>query len=179
MNTRGKRNLLGVGPVETPAEEPVPTEELVEGLIQTPVGEFGEPEPMVSIPSDPVAEAMRPQEPTQPEISVPSMRSDVFAVLSDAQAVMAKGMEALSNEMAGLARSEIDAAARRATAMLGAKTFFDLVEVNAGFVRGALDRWTESAARLSELGAKFAAEASQPLLGRVRGGWASPPRFAP
>ena len=52
---------------------------------------------------------------------------------------MARGLEALGAEVAGLTLSRIDAAARTATGMLAVKTLSDAIELNAGFARGSID----------------------------------------
>jgi hypothetical protein len=50
---------------------------------------------------------------------------EAFAAFVQSQTAVARGLEALSAEMAGLALSGIDAAARTATDMLGVKTLSD------------------------------------------------------
>lgn len=164
MDTKGKRGPRAIAPADAPAEAAAPAAEPAE--------------PEAPAAAEIVAVAATPPL-AHPEPTTHAAREpDVFAALAEAQAVLARGLEALSSEMAGLARSEIDAAARSATEMLGAKTFLDAVEVNAGFARSSLDSWVESSARLSELGVKLAAEVSQPLLAQLGKGWASASRFA-
>ncbi len=107
-----------------------------------------------------------------------SIEGDVLTALARSQAALAHGLEALGNELAGLARSEIDAAARRATEMLGVRTLVDAIEIDAGFARSRFDSWVETSSRLCELGLKLAAEASQPFLTQLGRGWGSPSRFA-
>jgi hypothetical protein len=89
-----------------------------------------------------------------------------WAALAEAQAATARGFEALVGEMTNFTRSEMAAAANTATAMLGVKTFAEAVEVNLGFARRSFDAVIGSAARLSEIGAKAAAETSRPILSR-------------
>jgi hypothetical protein len=90
-----------------------------------------------------------------------------WAALAEAQAAAARGFEALVGEMTDFTRSEMAAAANTATAMLGVKTFAEAVEVNLGFARRSFDALIGSAAKLSEIGAKAAAEASRPILSRL------------
>jgi hypothetical protein len=90
-----------------------------------------------------------------------------WAALAEAQAAAARGFEALVGEMTNFTRSEMAAAANTATAMLGVKTFAEAVEVNLGFARRSFDALIGSAAKLSEIGAKAAAEASRPILSRL------------
>ena len=103
---------------------------------------------------------------------------EAFAAVVQSQAAVARGLEALSAEMAGLALSGIDAAARTATDMLAVKTLSDAIEVNAGFTRSSFDALVGGSAKLSELGAKLAAEASQPILTQLGKGWIKAARLA-
>jgi hypothetical protein len=90
-----------------------------------------------------------------------------WAALAEAQAAAARGFEALVGEMTNFTRSEMAAAANTATAMLGVKTFAEAIEVNLGFARRSFDALIGSAAKLSEIGAKAAAETSRPILSRL------------
>jgi len=96
---------------------------------------------------------------------------DAFAALAQSQAALVRGLEALSVEMAGLALSGIATAARTATKMLGIKTLSDAIEVNAGFTCSSLDALVGGSVKLSELGAKLAAETSQPILTQFGKDW--------
>src|SRR5262245_1283611 len=103
---------------------------------------------------------------------------EAFAALVEAQAAVARGLEELSAELARLARSGIDAAARTATDMLAVKTLSDAIEVNAGFTRTSLEALVGGSAKVSELGARLAAEAFQPILTQLGKGWVRAVRFA-
>jgi hypothetical protein len=89
---------------------------------------------------------------------------DAFAALVQSQTALARGLEAMSVEIAGFALSGIDTAARAATKMLGVKTLSDAIEVNAGFACSSLDALVGGSAKLSELGVKLATETSRPFL---------------
>jgi hypothetical protein len=89
---------------------------------------------------------------------------------------LARGLEALSAEIAGLALSGIDTAARAVTRMLGIKTLSDAIEVNASLTCSSFDALVSGSARLSELGAKLAAETSQPLFSQLGKAWIKPAR---
>ncbi len=103
---------------------------------------------------------------------------DTFAALVQSQTAMARGLEALSAELAALALSGIDATARTATDMLAVKTLSDAIEVNAAYTRSSFVALVGSSAKLSELGAKLAAEASKPILTQLGKGWIKAARFA-
>ena len=93
------------------------------------------------------------------------------AALAQSQAALARGLEALSAEMAGLALSGMNVLARTATKLLAVKTLSDAIEVNAGFTCSSLETLVGGSAKLSELGVKLAAETSQPLFGQLARGW--------
>jgi hypothetical protein len=104
--------------------------------------------------------------------------SEAFAALVQSQTAMARGLEALSAELAGLALSGIDAAARTATDILAIKTLSDAIELNAGFTRSRFHALLDGSTRLSELGVKLAAEASQLILTQLGKGWIKAARLA-
>jgi len=89
---------------------------------------------------------------------------EAFAALVQSQTAVARGLEALGAELTGLALSTIDTATRAATDLLAVRTLSDAIEVNAGFGRNSFVALVGGSAKLSELGAKLAAEASQPIL---------------
>jgi hypothetical protein len=93
------------------------------------------------------------------------------------QAALARGLEALSAEMAGLALSGMDTASRTATKMLGVKTLSDALEVNAGFTCSSFDTLVGGSAKLSELGVKLAAETAQPILTQFGKDWVKASRL--
>jgi hypothetical protein len=103
---------------------------------------------------------------------------EAFAAFVQSQTAVARGLEALSAELTGLAFSGIDAAARTATDMLAVKTLSDAIEVNAGFTRSSFDALVGGSVKLSELGAKLAAEASQPILTQLGKSWIKAARRA-
>jgi hypothetical protein len=137
-------------------------------------------------PVPPVATSMIPRSVEVPAEAAKNASSEnladfgreAFAAVVQSQAAVARGLEALSAELAGLALSGIDAAARTATDMLAVKTLSDAIEVNAGFTRSSFDALVGGSAKLSELGTKLAAEASQPILTQLGKGWIKAAGFA-
>lgn len=99
-----------------------------------------------------------------------------FAAFVDSQTALVRGLETLGAEIAGLALSGVDAAARTATDALRVKTIADAIEVNAGFTRRSFDALVVGSAKLSELGVKVAAETLHPLLTHFGKGWTRPAR---
>ena len=94
-----------------------------------------------------------------------------WAALVEAQTAAVRGLEAMVNEMNAFTRSEIAAAADGATALLGARTFAEAAEVNLGYARRSFDALIGSSAKLSEISAKTASDASRPVLSRLGDSW--------
>jgi phasin family protein len=134
------------------------------------------------IASPPIADRSpeAPEAPPAPE-PIASSAEDFFTihqtalgVFAESQTAVARGLEALALETAALARSGFSTVADTATALLGARTFADAVEVQAGFTRRSIDAALDGSARLSEIAAKTAAEASRPILSRLEEAWRNP-----
>lgn len=193
METKGRRSLRVSGPtggpaasfkpVEAPApangpseaEPPKPVEQLVEAAKST--------ETAVDLVTAAATAAPTPSVgplPTAPKAAntdfLGHFEGDAAAALAQSQAALARGLEALSAEMAGLALSGMDVLARTATKLLAVKTLSDAIEVNAGFTCSSLETLVGGSAKLSELGVKLAAETSQPLFGQLARGWSKAAR---
>ena len=187
MESKGRRVARAAGPSATPVEvssqsetspEPAkPAESLAE--------EFTPAEPLAAVPI-PATAAMALPSAEAPAAVAKGASSDnladfgreAFAALFQSQTAVARGLEALTAEMTGLAISGIDVAARTATDMLGVKTLSDAMEVNAGFTRNSLDTLFGGSAKLSELGVKLATEASHPILMQLGRSWIKAARLA-
>jgi hypothetical protein len=194
METKGKRSLRASGPTEAPAapfkpveapapangpgeaEPPKPAELLAEAGKST--------ETAVDLAAAAATAAPRPSIgtlPVAPKTANPAdlahFEGDAAAALAQSQAALARGLEALSAEMAGLALSGMNVLARTATKLLAVKTLSDAIEVNAGFTCSSLETLVGGSAKLSELGVKLAAEASQPLFGQLARGWGKAARL--
>jgi hypothetical protein len=193
METKGRRSLRASGateapaapikPVEAPppangageAEPPKPAELLVEASKST--------ETAVDLAAAAATAAPTPAIgafPPAPKSANPDIprrfESDAAAALAQSQAALARGLEAMSAEMAGLALSGMNVLARTATKLLAVKTLSDAIEVNAGFTCSSLETLVGGSAKLSELGVKLAAETSQPLFGQLARGWSKAAR---
>jgi hypothetical protein len=193
METKGRRSLRASGPTEAPAA-PKPVE------APAPVNGPGEVEPPK--PAELLVEADKPMEtavdvvaaaaqaaPTPSIGPLPpgsksanrgdpgNFKTDSSAALAESQAALARGIEALSAEMAGMALSGMNVLARTATKLLAVKTLSDAIEVNAGFTCSSFETLVGGSAKLSELGVKLAAETSQPLFGQLARGWGKATRL--
>ena len=104
---------------------------------------------------------------------------EAMAVFAETRTVLADGVEALSAEVAGLARRNIETAARTAIEMLAAKTVADAIAVNAGFARASFGNWLGSSAKLSELGLRLATESARAFAERLAKGRTGARRAGP
>jgi phasin family protein len=93
-------------------------------------------------------------------------RENMAAVMR-ANTALSSGLEAIGKEVILYARSSFEQAAETATALLGAKTFEDVFQLNSQFAKANIERMIEGSAKLSEMGIKLANEALAPLGGRV------------
>lgn len=89
-----------------------------------------------------------------------------LAALWRANAALSQALEAANHEVIDYVRSSFASAATTATALLGARTFDDLFQLNADLARANMVGLIEGTAKLSEIGAKFANEALVPLSNR-------------
>jgi hypothetical protein len=108
----------------------------------------------------------------------PQVERNPLAAIAQSQAALTRGLGALSAELAGMALSGIDTAARTATQMLSVKTLSDAIAVNAGFTCSSFDTLVGGSTKLSELGVKLASEAAQPFLSQLGQSWLPPRRSA-
>jgi Phasin protein len=194
MESKGRRSLRASGateapaapltPVEAPApangpgqiEPPKPAELLVEAekSAQTAVGLVGAAAQAAPIPS---IGPLPPVPKSANRCDLGKVEGDPAAALAESQAALARGLQALSAEMAGLALSGMNELARTATKLLAVTTLSDAIEVNAGFTCSSLETLVDGSAKLSELGVKLAAETSQPFFGQLARGWSNAARL--
>jgi hypothetical protein len=188
METKGRRSLRASGATEapaaplTPVEAPTPTNG--PSHIEAPkpaellVGAERSTETAVNLVATAAQAAPMPSIGPLPPVPKSANRCDLgrfegdpTAALAESQAALARGLEALSAEMAGLALTGMNVLARTATKLLAVKTLSDAIEVNAGFTWSSLETLIDGSAKLSELGVKLAAETSQPFFGQLTRGW--------
>jgi hypothetical protein len=68
-----------------------------------------------------------------------------------------------------LARANLTAAGDSAAALAGARNLADAVQIQFGFARRSLEAMAASSARLIEIGARLASEASRPIVAPLTG----------
>ena len=127
--------------------------------------------------SKPSFEPLPPPAEIEAPAALKGSGGDAAAALAQSQAALARGLEVLSAEMAGLALSGMNMVARTATKLLAVKTLADAIEVNAGFTCSSFDALVGGSAKLSEIGVKLAAETCQPLLTQLDRSWSKAARL--
>jgi hypothetical protein len=186
MESKGRRAVRAAAPGAIPAETVnlAATSPGAGKPVEGPAQEFV-PEPPVEVAAPVVTVAAPPRIDTLAAAAknasgedVADFGREVFVALVKSQTALARGLEAMSVEVTGLAISGIDTATRTATDMLGVKTLSDAIEVNAGFTRSSFDALVGGSAKLSELGMKLATEASQPILTQLGKSWVKAARLA-
>ena len=140
----------------TPEPEPVSTIALAQAA---PVG------PACPVPSAP--ESSPPDKP--PEVAAET----AWTAFAEAQCALARGFEKAAVEVTGISRSGMAATADAAVALLGARTFAEAIEINAGLARRRVDAMLETSARLSEIGATAITDAYRPFLSRFGWNWST------
>jgi hypothetical protein len=162
MEAKGKRPVRAAGEAEK-------VEAARESVAPAPKSEALAPIAIEAIPA-PVGRS-----PSTEEIG--DLSRDTFAALAESQAALARGLDAISVEAAGLARRGIDAAAKSATEMLAVRTIADAIEVNAGLARRSFEACVAGSARFAELGIKLATDAAEPLVSEFGRSWLEAVRF--
>jgi hypothetical protein len=168
MESRGRRIPRMTAPADAAAPQGMPEANpiRVDKLVEEP---SAPPEMIVQRISPPVPViAARPAPAALPAVDI---GRDIFDVISESRAALARGVESISDEIAGLARHSIDATAHTAIQMLGVKTWADAVAINTAFARTGFDHWLDSSAKVSELGVKLAVESSKPFVAKFGQVW--------
>jgi hypothetical protein len=184
MESRGRRALRAPATNATPPEVginpeiPIETVQRIEEQIQH--------KAPVAMTASAVGAIAPLSEEGESKSTLPSHFSDLmadlgrqnFAAFVDSQTAFARGIETLSAEIAGLALSGVEAAARTATDALSVKTIADAIEVNAGFTCRSFDALVVGSAKLSEASVKLATETLHPLMTHFGNGWTKAARLA-
>ena len=108
---------------------------------------------------------------TAPRRPIMPRMANAWTAFAEAQTALARGFEKAAVEATGISRSGMTAMADAVIALLGARTYAEAIEINAGLARRGVDAVLEGSARLSEIGAQAIANASRPLLSRFGRNW--------
>jgi hypothetical protein len=92
-----------------------------------------------------------------------------LASVGESQRAVASGVSAFALEMTDLAQATLTAACDGAAALAGARNFADAIEIQFGFAQRGFASLIAGSARLSEIGARLASEASRPIAAPLTG----------
>lgn len=96
-----------------------------------------------------------------------------LAALAKANLALSAGLGAMGEELIDYAKSTLASASEAATALLGAKTLDEVLELNNGLAKTALDSLMARSTKLQELGISTTNEALAPFGGRFEAALAS------
>jgi hypothetical protein len=99
--------------------------------------------------------------------SLADLGRDNFAAVTRANLVLSEGLRAIGHQLFDYATHSLETATQTATALLGAKTLDEVLEINSGLAKSTLTTVAERSAKLSEMGMALASETFAPLGGRV------------
>ncbi|MGE0734221.1 MAG: phasin family protein [Alphaproteobacteria bacterium] len=92
---------------------------------------------------------------------------DAIDAVFAAGAIASKGIETLGAEVTAVGEKSLDASFATAKALFGCKTFKDVTDLQAEFVRSQLDAMFANTTKLSEMAMKVASETFEPIQTRV------------
>jgi len=169
MESKGRRTQRLAAPAEASTSQAAP--EATEPV------RADKPTEEAAAPVDVVVQRISPPLPAPVPARTPAtlpsaeVRREIFDVIAESHAALARGVESISDESASFARHSIDATARMAIRMLGVRTWADVVAINSSFARTSFDHWLDSTAKVSELGVKLAVESSKPFVAKFGQAW--------
>lgn len=99
--------------------------------------------------------------------SLADLGRDNFAAMTKANLALSEGLQAIGHEILAYATSSFESASQTATALLGAKTLDEVIQLHSELAKAALGTLVERSAKLSEMGVALASETFAPLGGRV------------
>ena len=154
------------GPRENAPAEPFPTKTPAEASAADPVLTVAPEAAAITEPPPEIAAAMTEPVPPPALAAASTAVDDSWMAVADAQSALARGLEEFAVEVTGLTRNSMVAGTDAALALLTARTFAEIVEINAGLARRGVDAAVSGSVRLSEIGLKTMTDAAKPLLGR-------------
>jgi hypothetical protein len=99
--------------------------------------------------------------------SLADLSRENFEAMTKANRALTEGLQALGQEILTYARSSLESASQTATALLGAKTFDEVIQLNSDLAKASLETMLTRSAKLSEMGVTIASDTLAPLGGRV------------
>ncbi|HUZ73135.1 MAG TPA: phasin family protein [Stellaceae bacterium] len=99
--------------------------------------------------------------------SLADLGRENLAAVAQANRALSEGMQAIGQEILLYARSSLESASQTATALLGAKTLDEVIQLNSDLAQESLKALLARSAKLSEMGVTVASETLAPLGVRV------------
>jgi hypothetical protein len=99
--------------------------------------------------------------------SLADLGRDNFAAVTKANRALSVGLKAIGDQLFDYATKSLETASQTATALMGAKTLDEVIELNNAVAKSTLSTVAERSAKLSEMGMAVASEAFAPIGGRV------------
>ena len=90
-----------------------------------------------------------------------------IAAMTKANLALSQGLQAIGQELVAYATNSLETASQTATALLGARTLDEVLQLNNDLANRTLETMAERTAKLSEMGVTLANDALAPLGGRV------------
>ena len=87
--------------------------------------------------------------------------------LVKSSSIFARGFQDISKTFAALAQEQIEESVSVGKALMGAKSFKDVVDLSTSISKSSFDKLVAEGAKLTELSSKLAEEALAPINGRV------------
>ncbi|HLN22380.1 MAG TPA: phasin family protein [Patescibacteria group bacterium] len=84
-----------------------------------------------------------------------------------ASSIVARGVQNISQSIVTLAQAQIEESVAASKALLGAKTFQDVVELSSSVAKANFDKLVVESTKLGQLSSKLTEEALAPISGRV------------
>ena len=147
-------------------------------------------EPIVSVASEaslpsagtePVVSSLR-REATFPEPIARSatmqpvdLAETAWVTLAEAQRALARGWQETAAEMAGVTQSNVSAGSEAAIALLGARTFADIVKINATLAQRSVGSLLQCSARMGEISGRAGSDAARLFLAQLGSSWPAVP----
>jgi hypothetical protein len=101
-----------------------------------------------------------------PSLSLESLADlgrENLAAVAEANRALSEGMQAIGQEILLYARTSLESASHTATALLGAKTLDEVIQLNSDLAQESLKALLTRSAKLSEMGVTVASETLAPL----------------
>lgn len=122
-----------------------------------------------AVPAVP-AKAAAPAPANFPRMSLEALADlgrENLTAMAKANLAWSQGLGAMSDEVLAFAKSNVLTASKAASALLGAKTLTEVMEVNSGLAKSTMESLMARSAKLGELGITTTNQALAPLNARL------------